>query len=194
MRGKLCDSPHTSSPLRITPAHAVKTQPLPSRFCYGPDHPRACGENLHKQFCIPRSTGSPPRMRGKLSQPDRIFCIHRITPAHAGKTMPRRAPEFMRTDHPRACGENAESRQPADGTHGSPPRMRGKQRKRERVQLEQGITPAHAGKTHLYGFSADRTSDHPRACGENVLTPSRKAVENGSPPRMRGKHRLLCPF
>ena len=32
--------------------------------------------------------------------------------------------------------------------------------------------------------------DHPRACGENRTGTRGRAVKTGSPPRMRGKHRL----
>ena len=49
-----------------------------------------------------------------------------ITPAHAGKTLPRPAATVSLRDHPRACGENFELEDFSSDYLGSPPRMRGK--------------------------------------------------------------------
>ena len=53
---------------------------------------------------------------------------------------------------------------------------------------DDGITPAHAGKTkpRLGGFLG--SWDHPRACGENQYANKPHMWGLGSPPRMRGKH------
>ena len=94
--------------------------------------------------------------------------VQGITPAHAGKTLPRR--DFLRTlgDHPRACGENTIKSEVVRVTWGSPPRMRGKLlRNRDDVDIER-ITPAHAGKTEEYSSRHRIRKDHPRACGENA--------------------------
>ena len=127
MRGK----PFTSFPAvlseRITPAHAGKTLLLSIPNISDTDHPRACGENPHGNGVNVWGGGSPPRMRGKhISTSDDLF-VRRITPAHAGKTLPRSSAAFSRSDHPRACGENSVSAIHASPVRGSPPRMRGKQ-------------------------------------------------------------------
>ena len=65
--------------------------------------------------------------------------------------------------------------------------MRGKRLKREMHRADDGITPAHAGKTHSFFPRSGTGRDHPRACGENMEIRDRQTGERGSPPRMRGK-------
>ena len=50
-----------------------------------------------------------------------------------------------------------------------------------------GITPADAGKTYIKSQPDVRIRDHPRGCGENILTWRLRNEHLGSPPRMRGK-------
>jgi len=49
-----------------------------------------------------------------------------------------------------------------------------------------GITPAHAGNTIVTPTNRNPDEDHPRACGEHMLTPPPGETIEGSPPRMRG--------
>ena len=70
---------------------------------------------------------------------------------------------------------------------GSPPRMRGKPCREARRLSAGRITPAHAGKTRSQLSTPRRCADHPRACGENNGTWGEMWVNDGSPPRMRGK-------
>ena len=132
---------------RITPAHAGKTRRRASRFSFSADHPRACGENATAFGVLANRGGSPPRMRGKPLLEKSLRAADRITPAHAGKTMTRRSLMPMRSDHPRACGENMSIRGEVPDGYGSPPRMRGKRRRKETTMEQLRITPAHAGKT-----------------------------------------------
>ena len=152
---------------RITPAHAGKTV---GRFISAgctADHPRACGENLLPAKTEKRENGSPPRMRGKLRRSGAKAPQIRITPAHAGKTKSHNQLSFLRTDHPRACGEN-EKMSPEDRRpNGSPPRMRGKPPSGMFIKPSSRITPAHAGKTRRADSGGKLCADHPRACGEN---------------------------
>ena len=89
--------------------------------------------------------------------------------------------------HPRACGENGTTGSGLFLFRGSSPRMRGKQHLRIRDQLSNGLIPAHAGKTDRPAFSAVAAGAHPRACGENRVSPRSTAAGTGSSPRMRGK-------
>ena len=70
----------------ITPARAGKSR-FASSFCDMPrDHPRACGEkpgNLWGQVC---PQGSPPRVRGKVTNKFGYPSFKGITPARAGKS------------------------------------------------------------------------------------------------------------
>ena len=70
----------------ITPADAGKTFQQQIFSCLLRDHPRGCGENFSIVSCPKYGKGSPPRMRGKLSQSPRDAELNRITPADAGKT------------------------------------------------------------------------------------------------------------
>ena len=169
MRGKLAVKRRSAKLARITPAHAGKTgDVLPFRKP-SPDHPRACGENCCHFREQRNSNGSPPRMRGKRTLGFLRTLNRRITPAHAGKTRESRLLSSTVTDHPRACGENIEVDIRQSPRHGSPPRMRGKRRVHSFHVVPVRITPAHAGKTLLLTDPHRKRTDHPRACGENVL-------------------------
>ena len=110
-----------------------------------------------------------------------------ITPAYAGKRIPRPAAKSGTRDHPRVCGEK-HSLVVALRLHlGSPPRMRGKGRQRRQELVWTGITPAYAGKRLFASFSVGNTWDHPRVCGEKSSARCTSPNQEGSPPRMRGK-------
>ena len=116
---------HTSGS-GITPARAGKTTAADGRVLLRRDHPRACRENQRCRRLRSSMSGSPPRVRGKHSVL-RIEQWHlRITPARAGKTPRLGRPCKIRSDHPRACGENLAIRKPDGEPCGSPPRVRGK--------------------------------------------------------------------
>ena len=69
--------------------------------------------------------------------------------------------------------------------------MRGKREMLAFARKNGRITPAHAGKTYLGYLGRIRATDHPRACGENLLADADTQANLGSPPRMRGKHRVF---
>ena len=105
MRGKgkilLC----TCSKNRITPAYAGKSFPTDASFCLYPDHPRLCGEKISSDAPFSSRAGSPPPMRGKVSE----YKLNRenfgITPAYAGKSRTCWRKSRGTWDHPRLCGE-----------------------------------------------------------------------------------------
>ena len=70
---------------------------------------------------------------------------------------------------------------------GSPPRARGRVVFLHVPVQALGITPARAGKSLSPKVMRYRSQDHPRACGEEVFSFFRKLVEQGSPPRVRGR-------
>ena len=70
---------------------------------------------------------------------------------------------------------------------GSPPRMRGKLLQDAMTKCQFRITPADAGKTKRLSPHPAWRQDHPRGCGENIITGSSTSISPGSPPRMRGK-------
>ena len=150
-------------------------------------HPRACGENnIHVPLTL-EARGSSPRMRGKPGG-SRCGVRHiRFIPAHAGKTRRRGSSRSQAGVHPRACGENSFPFLRLPTTHGSSPRMRGKQAIRDAHACRQRFIPAHAGKTTTTVSSSKAAQVHPRACGENQQTNPMKGSGMGSSPRMRGK-------
>ena len=152
------------------------------------DHPRACGENGVHLSGWANGLGSPPRMRGKPCHFAQLDARRGITPAHAGKTLSSLALACRTRDHPRACGENRRTPPYRAAKLGSPPRMRGKLSSWIAVIVITGITPAHAGKTLVCPPLWRPHGDHPRACGENRYGADTCTAEEGSPPRMRGKH------
>ena len=77
--------------------------------------------------------GSPPHLREKLNNWENIKA--------AGE------------DHPRTCGENAEGYREMMRKLGSPPHLRGKQKKQSKYTRVERITPAPAGKTRYFTIS-----------------------------------------
>ena len=130
---------------------------------------------------------SPPRMRGKVHPAHHAEQGDGITPAYAGKSrcnLPSTAPW---KDHPRVCGEKASPMMKPAPPLGSPPRVRGKAKKRRRSCPLTRITPAYAGKRPAASAARSAKWDHPRVCGEKPLGHRCQCVLLGSPPRMRGK-------
>ena len=131
------------------------------------DHPRLCGEKVVSSVMLYPSIGSPPPMRGKVTQCSLSLTSKRITPAYAGKSSSFFAISSACWDHPRLCGEKRCPLWCPLRFRGSPPPMRGKEMPLGQGVLHFRITPAYAGK-------------RPIPC-----TPT--AVCKGSPPPMRGK-------
>ena len=146
MRGKVPAAPSAPMISGITPAYAGKRQERLSSRTSRRDHPRVCGEKLSCPVRGRHHKGSPPRMRGKVSLEDVLYCNCGITPAYAGKSHSKSAIHLPSWDHPRVCGEK--QFQLFDNTlrQGSPPRMRGKVMVKFQPLPVVGITPAYAGK------------------------------------------------
>ena len=171
----------------ITPAGAGKTYVLNESLTHAQDHPRRCGENVSEQTFATYSKGSPPQVRGKLTEKHCFITMKRITPAGAGKTLKGVFPIFAPQDHPRRCGENAKLMLNSLYGKGSPPQVRGKPDKKERLVSDEGITPAGAGKTTANFGGVEIARDHPRRCGENMSGYQPFPLVTGSPPQVRGK-------
>ena len=146
-----------------------------------------CGENDESAAAFTDAVGSPPRVRGKRFNADRIGTITRITPACAGKTSLGFMPVMARADHPRVCGENLTLPFGSTFVSGSPPRVRGKHLERCDAAVHNRITPACAGKTRSSSRYCSTAADHPRVCGENYVNLVVGRKDLGSPPRVRGK-------
>ena len=187
MRGKRRSSCSKRRPCRIIPAHAGQTTSNALTRVSHADHPRACGANGGPHQRATPSSGSSPRMRGKLRDAGRDPFVLRIIPAHAGQTLGSTSRNSTVTDHPRACGANRPMNLRPVGLTGSSPRMRGKLRRDVPRFWIHRIIPAHAGQTSTCSSRDGRTPDHPRACGANCETVVVFLRPYGSSPRMRGK-------
>ena len=110
----------------ITPAYAGKRHNDRNGQVTEKDHPRVCGEKSRSGLNLPRSWGSPPRMRGKVKTPQKGLQGPRITPADAGKRPLASLTTSRAKDHPRVCGEKYNYGMANKQAGGSPPRMRGK--------------------------------------------------------------------
>ena len=89
----------------ITPACAGKSRPRPAHSRSTGDHPRVCGEKSVQSYVFLPHLGSPPRVRGKDHVAQERNQFFGITPACAGKSVPRRGCMHGIWDHPRVCGE-----------------------------------------------------------------------------------------
>ena len=193
---------------RITPAGAGKTNQRRQRHEQQQDHPRRCGENLSVLSTSTPSRGSPPQVRGKLSNSSKTLLTNRITPAGAGKTSFSYHAMRRSRDHPRRCGENRTDCYDVRLRKGSPPQVRGKlllMRKQGKQKWDHprrcgenidnlpllldavGSPPQVRGKlsVSVNGFNLD--GDHPRRCGENKRSTNSCRLVAGSPPQVRGK-------
>ena len=65
--------------------------------------------------------------------------------------------------------------------------MRGKENLSIPKDVSAGITPAYAGKSHIYSSFESAWRDHPRLCGEKGGIVPANGSRTGSPPPMRGK-------
>ena len=74
---------------------------------------------------------------------------------------------------------------------GSPPQVRGKPYFDIPSAKPNRITPAGAGKTISDISRVSLQQDHPRRCGENIITGNSTSISPGSPPQVRGK--LFAP-
>ena len=186
MRGKGSINYPEGTARRITPAYAGKRLTVEIRLTRHKDHPRVCGEKYPGSTDPKDRWGSPPRMRGKVSDFTYRTFATRITPAYAGKSRPDFPDLRPAWDHPRICGEKSNSvicvlpfwdhpricgeklnhdRVPGVGK-GSPPRMRGKVKGIKLFLRCAGITPAYAGKRLSHPVRVGMSRDHPRVCGE----------------------------
>ncbi len=134
-------------------------------------HPHACGENTDGRTAVTATTGTPPRVWGKLIQRVRNWSGVRYTPTRVGKTAtPPTSPDRPPV-HPHACGENDETDDSIRVRIGTPPRVWGKRKHAAPQDEISRYTPTRVGKTwQSHGI---------------------RVVVDGTPPRVWGKLPLL---
>ena len=89
-------------------------------------------------------------------------------------------------DHPRVCGEQLATSAGVSQSEGSSPRVRGTVLLKNNFTLVIRIIPACAGNSVSLPTSSQPDRDHPRVCGEQVISKSPLDSLIGSSPRVRG--------
>ena len=136
-------------------------------------------------------SGSSPLTRGKPRQNRGRSLVPGLIPAHAGKTPA--LPRLQRPGeaHPRSRGENFRMGGGGHFRSGSSPLTRGKHISARLDALDEGLIPAHAGKTRPSSDSSPDHRAHPRSRGENRAAISTRLRQCGSSPLTRGKRLLV---
>ena len=107
VRGKQGPQDLGAQPFVLIPACAGKTgRGRRCRGCPGA-HPRVCGENSAADSFVRLTTGSSPRVRGKLREEGLGADDRGLIPACAGKTPGCGGAVVEGWAHPRVCGENS---------------------------------------------------------------------------------------
>ena len=109
------------------------------------------------------------------------------SPLTRGKPVSWRPPRPDRWAHPRSRGENEHSLWVLPTTSGSSPLAQGKPQVTVEGIVEEGIIPAHAGKTLHDPAHRSASTAHPRSRGENPGQLGTGIVGAGSSPLTRGK-------
>ena len=178
--------------IRLIPACAGKTHSSSLKTSPPPAHPRVCGENSQPVVRPGLSSGSSPRVRGKLNAHVSRTRAAWLIPACAGKTSTSARWTHPARAHPRVCGENSLPLSGVSLPAGSSPRVRGKQFLRSFRRPFLGLIPACAGKTAAGRGGGGGWGAHPRVCGENFESCGIDWVMAGSSPRVRGKQAGYC--
>ena len=152
---------------RLIPAHAGKTTRSVASRASRAAHPRSRGENPRPRATPCPAWGSSPLTRGKLSRPG--------TKSGTGLA------------HPRSRGENRFAGLTNVLSGGSSPLTRGKPLLTELGEAEDGLIPAHAGKTGCRRIQKPLVPAHPRSRGENSARALTVSCHVGSSPLTRGK-------
>ena len=206
-RGKLAARQRRVPQAGFIPAHAGKTRWLRARSPPKRAHSRSRGENVDwfRSYLLPVGSspltqgkrcpdsipggpqGSSPLTRGKRRRFREWPGRTRLIPAHAGKT--RQCPPWFpdRTAHPRSRGENLVDSLYGVLRAGSSPLTRGKHISARLDALDEGLIPAHAGKTRPSSDSSPDHRAHPRSRGENASRDAHNSEPTGSSPLTRGK-------
>ena len=86
VRGKVWRTVAAAGDPGITPACAGKSWQTGETTTDSEDHPRVCGEKRVQRGDVDQCSGSPPRVRGKVTVNGQTLSDFRITPACAGKS------------------------------------------------------------------------------------------------------------
>ena len=173
-------------PNGIIPACAGSTQVRLRRRPWTEDHPRMCGEHRSGFNALFFLTGSSPHVRGARKDSPLRRCHSGIIPACAGSTLTLAVSRSRARDHPRMCGEHYDVPGKITEVPGSSPHVRGALSGVRNPRTASGIIPACAGSTPPAAWTPRSSRDHPRMCGEHLMSLPVAAAVTGSSPHVRG--------
>ena len=185
-RGAPLDAVRSLVAVRLIPARAGSTQPIPDEAFDEPAHPRASGEHCISELIRLKYFGSSPRERGARGSSVGPAASSRLIPARAGSTWSRLLPCLPTTAHPRASGEHKQLIAAGTPLFGSSPRERGARSVGDDRPGQGRLIPARAGSTRVDLVPRLRSPAHPRASGEHSVPGGIDIARYGSSPRERG--------
>ena len=89
------------------------------------DHPHACGDKWHSNFCLRLESGSSPRVWGQEGGTVVAAVDGRIIPTRVGTSIAGMPKKTINEDHPHACGDKHDKNVICDIPSGSSPRVWG---------------------------------------------------------------------
>ena len=185
--GKQITSGHKTTESRNIPTLVGKTPPPCRAPSHGPEHPHACGENYKFLVWSARCVGTSPRLWGKLSLREVSARAVRNIPTLVGKTHGAGRRLRRGSEHPHACGENSLRTNPRYAHLGTSPRLWGKQGKTRASDFVTRNIPTLVGKTATCRSPLPTPTEHPHACGENIILFGVHGCFSGTSPRLWGK-------
>ena len=152
-----------------------------------------CGERVGVGEVRGLEAGSSPRVRGTPCHRGRGCIRHRFIPACAGNAHYAASRRFIKSVHPRVCGERIQTPAICWYPSGSSPRVRGTPRNQQAPDAQARFIPACAGNARCLFSSQSKSTVHPRVCGERVNWYLTRRPSVGSSPRVRGTRVLVRP-
>mgnify|MGYP000663113259 CR=1 FL=1 len=185
--GKLNHQRLEAQCVRFIPTRVGKAAHISVALVHRAVHPHACGESQHPLPGSHRSSGSSPRVWGKLR---RLWSGHahpRFIPTRVGKAISCSGPERTASVHPHACGESEEQIRDLKAGCGSSPRVWGKLPPPEQLHRIDRFIPTRVGKARTRPPFHPGSPVHPHACGESRRRVTLYRFHSGSSPRVWGK-------
>ena len=125
-------------------------------------------------------------MRGTAQPIEPAGCCTRFIPACAGNSTAHRACRVLHAVHPRVCGEQRLGKARRCTGIGSSPRVRGTATDSPSKYQTHRFIPACAGNRQTSSTNPERSTVHPRVCGEQSVSRKSTISPGGSSPRVRG--------
>ena len=131
--------------------------------------------------------GTSPRLWGKRNRERTDALEHRNIPTLVGKTISKTIQAVRKSEHPHACGENRPGTPTIHSNNGTSPRLWGKLYGSINQIIGSRNIPTLVGKTGAGENKGGPLTEHPHACGENVVMAWDQGNVFGTSPRLWGK-------